>query len=129
MSLNILIVDDSEIVRRVIKKTLNIAEIPYTNLFQAGNGKEALDILHENWIDLIFTDINMPVMNGVEMVNKLVDDDVLGDLPVVVVSTEGSVSRIDQLKKNGVSAYLRKPVTPEQLRDIVFDLIGGFENV
>lgn len=129
MSLNILIVDDSEIVRRVIKKTLDIAEIPYTELHQAGNGKEALELLDENWIDLIFTDINMPVMGGVEMVKKLSKDDVLKDVPIVVVSTEGSTSRIDQLRKNGVSAYLRKPVTPEQLRDIVFDLIGGEQNV
>ncbi len=129
MSLNILIVDDSEIVRRVITKTLKIAEIPYSELYQAANGKEALDLLDKQWIDLIFTDINMPVMGGVEMVGKLSDDDVLKDVPIVVVSTEGSTSRIDQLKKNGVSAYLRKPVTPEQLRDIVFDLIGGEDNV
>lgn len=128
MSLNILIVDDSEIVRRVIKKTLDIAEIPYTELHEAGNGREALDILNEKWIDLIFTDINMPIMGGIEMVNRLAADDVLEDVPIVVVSTEGSKSRIDQLKKNGVSAYLRKPVTPEQLRDIVFDLIGGEKN-
>jgi two-component system chemotaxis response regulator CheY len=125
MSLNILIVDDSEIVRRVIKKTLDIAEIPYTELYEAGNGRQALDILNDNWIDLIFTDINMPIMGGVEMIKKLAEDDVLMDVPIIVVSTEGSKSRIDQLKKNGVSAYLRKPVTPEQLRDIVFDLIGG----
>jgi len=125
MSLNILIVDDSQIVRRVIKKTLDIAEIPYTELHQAGNGKEALDLLDKNWIDLVFTDINMPIMGGVEMIKKLNADEILKDVPIVVVSTEGSASRIDQLKKNGVSAYLRKPVTPEQLRDIVFDLIGG----
>ena len=75
-------------------------------------GREALDILNDKWIDLIFTDINMPVMGGVEMVNRLAEDDVLEDVPIVVVSTEGSKSRIDQLKKNGVSAYLRKPVTP-----------------
>jgi two-component system chemotaxis response regulator CheY len=125
MSLNILIVDDSEIVRRVIKKTLDIAEIPYTELFQAENGKKALEILNDNWVDLIFTDINMPVMGGVEMVKRLAEDDVMKDVPIVVVSTEGSQARIDQLKKNGVSAYLRKPVSPEQLRDIVYDLIGG----
>ena len=128
MSLNILIVDDSQIVRRVIKKTLDIAEIPYTEIHEAGNGKEALDLLDKNWIDLVFTDINMPVMGGVEMIKKLNEDDILKDVPIVVVSTEGSTSRIDQLKKNGVSAYLRKPVTPEQLRDIVFDLIDGEQN-
>ncbi len=128
MSLNILIVDDSEIVRRVIIKTLGIAEIPYTELYQAGNGKEALDLLNDHWVDLIFTDINMPVMGGVEMVKRLAEDDVLEDVPIIVVSTEGSTARINQLKKNGVSAYLRKPVTPEELRDIVFDLIGGEKN-
>ncbi|MBN2281739.1 MAG: response regulator [Candidatus Marinimicrobia bacterium] len=128
MSLNILIVDDSQIVRRVIRKTLDIAEIPYTELYEAANGKEALDLLNENWVDLVFTDINMPIMGGIEMVKKLSVDDVLKDIPIIVVSTEGSTSRIDQLKKDGVSAYLRKPVTPEQLRDIVNDLIGGGED-
>ncbi len=128
MTLNILIVDDSEIVRRVITKTLKIAEIPVETLFQAENGKEALDIIANNWIDIVFTDINMPIMGGVELIEKMASDGLMKSIPVIVVSTEGSEARMDQLTKKGVSAYLRKPVTPESLRDVVNDIIGGVDD-
>ena len=70
MSFNILIVDDSKTIRSVIKKTLNIARVPVGNLYEAENGKEALNVMNSNWIDLVFADINMPVMNGIEMIKK-----------------------------------------------------------
>lgn len=124
MSLNILVVDDSATVRAVIKKTLEIAEIPVSELYQAENGKEALDILSESWIDLVFADINMPVMTGIEMVEKMAADGLLKTIPVVIVSTEGSATRIEQLKAKGVSAYIRKPFTPELLRSVVDDIVG-----
>lgn len=124
MSLNILVVDDSATVRAVIKKTLEIAEVPVSKLYQAENGKEALDILSESWIDLVFADINMPVMTGIEMVEKMAADGLLKTIPVVIVSTEGSATRIEQLKAKGVSAYIRKPFTPELLRSVVDDIVG-----
>lgn len=124
MALNILIVDDSETVRSVIIKTMDLAKIPLSNAFQAANGKEALEILAEEWIDLVFADINMPVMGGVEMVEKMSEDGLLKTIPVVIVSTEGSATRIEQLKKKGVSAYIRKPFTPEAIRKVVDDIIG-----
>lgn len=124
MSLNILVVDDSATVRAVIKKTLEIAEVPVSKLYQAENGKEALDILSESWIDLVFADINMPVMTGIEMVERMAADGLLKTIPVVIVSTEGSATRIEQLKAKGVSAYIRKPFTPELLRSVVDDIVG-----
>jgi len=119
---SILFVDDEESILEIAKEFF---EQKNYKVFTAGNGLEAIALLDRERIDCCFTDINMPIMGGVEMIKKLAEDDVLMDVPIIVVSTEGSKSRIDQLKKNGVSAYLRKPVTPEQLRDIVFDLIGG----
>ena len=71
MSYNILIVDDSKTIRSVIKKTLDIADVPVGDLYEAENGKEALDVMNSNWIDLIFADINMPVMTGIEMIKKM----------------------------------------------------------
>lgn len=124
MSLNILVVDDSATVRAVIKKTLEIAGVPVSKLYQAENGKEALEILSESWIDLVFADINMPVMTGIEMVERMAADGLLKTIPVVVVSTEGSATRIEQLKAKGVSAYIRKPFTPELLRSVVDDIVG-----
>lgn len=124
MSFNLLIVDDSLTVRAFIKKALRLAEIPINDLFEAENGKEALEILGENWVDLVFVDINMPVMGGIEMIDKLNEDGLMQTLPVVVVSTEGSATRIKDLESKGVRAYIRKPFQPEQFREIIKDILG-----
>jgi two-component system chemotaxis response regulator CheY len=123
MALNILVVDDSSTVRAVIRKTLELAEVPVSTLYEASNGREALDLIAENWVDLIFADINMPVMGGIEMIDKLNEDGILKSVPVVIISTEGSATRIEQLKQKGVSAYLRKPFTPEHLKQVVDDVL------
>lgn len=117
MALNILVVDDSAVIRAVFSKTFKLVGIPVGELYQAANGKEALEILNENRVDLVFSDINMPVMGGVEMIEKMSDDGLLKTIPVVVVSTEGSTTRIEQLKSKGISAYIRKPFTPELVRE------------
>ena len=124
MSLNVLVVDDSDVVRAVIRKTFRLAKIPFDKLFEAANGKEALDILGGNRVDLIFADINMPVMSGIEMIEKMSEDGLLKTIPVVVVSTEGSATRMGQLKQKGVCAYIRKPFTPEAIRNVVGDVTG-----
>ena len=125
MSYNILIVDDSKTIRSVIKKTLDIAGVPVGDLYEAENGKEALDVMNSNWIDLIFADINMPVMTGIEMIKKMSEDNTLDKTPVIIVSTEGSKTRIDDLLELGVRAYLRKPINQEDLRNIVEEVMGG----
>ena len=126
MSYNILIVDDSKTIRSVIKKTLDIADVPVGDLYEAENGKEALDVMNSNWIDLIFADINMPVMTGIEMIKKMSEDNTLDKTPVIIVSTEGSKTRIDNLLELGVRAYLRKPINPEELRNIVKEVMGDY---
>lgn len=125
MALNILLVDDSATVRAVVTKSLRLAQAPVNELFEASNGKEALGILAEQWVDLVFADINMPVMNGVEMIEKMSEDGLLKTIPVVVISTEGSTTRIEELRLLGVRGYLRKPFTPEQIREIIDQVTGG----
>lgn len=124
MAFNLLVVDDSATMRTVIIKTLNVAEVPINELYQASDGKEALEILKGNWIDLVLADINMPVMNGVEMVDEMTKDDVLKTIPVIIVSTEGSAKNIERLKSKGVRAYVRKPFTPEKLKGVVQEVMG-----
>ena len=124
MALNILVVDDSRTVRAVIRKTLELAEVPVNELHEAANGQEALDILQDQWIDLVFADINMPVMTGIEMVDEMSSRGMLKTVPVIMVSTEGSTTRIEQLKAKGVSAYVRKPFTPELIQAVVDDIVG-----
>ncbi len=125
MALNILLVDDSETIRAVMERTLQIAGVECNQVFHAANGREALDTLACEWIDLVFADINMPVMNGVEMIEKMCADGLMKSIPVVVVSTEGSQTRIEQLKDKGIIAYIRKPFHPEQFKAIVDDITGG----
>jgi len=124
MSYNILIVDDSRTTRMVISKTLKLAGVSINQLYEAENGKVALDILDENWIDLVLADINMPEMDGVEMIDRMSKDGLLKTIPVVIVSTEGSQTRIEEMRSKGIKAYVRKPFTPEFIKNIVEDILG-----
>lgn len=124
MAYNMLIVDDSSTTRAIIAKTLKLTKIPIGELYMASNGKEALGLLNKEWIDIVLTDINMPVMNGIEMIKKMAEDGLLKTIPVVVISTEGSKTRIKELKSKGISAYIRKPFTPEKLNEVINDIMG-----
>lgn len=124
MAYNILIVDDSRTTRRVIAKTLELAGVPVGDLYQAENGREALEILHDHWVDVVFSDIHMPEMNGLEMIKRMAADEALSAVPVVVISTEGSSERIEELKRQGIRAYIRKPFKPEQIRDVLREVLG-----
>ncbi len=122
---NVLLVDDSKTIRAVIAKTLGIAGVEVSNLFEAADGSQALELLRNEWIDIVFADINMPVMTGIEMVEVMEREGMLANIPVVIVSTEGSIERIEKLKSIGVKAYLRKPFSPEELKVVVDKLLGG----
>lgn len=122
---NILVVDDSATIRAVVAKTLEIAGIEVGKLFEAGDGSQALEILRDEWIDLVFADINMPVMTGLEMVAKMKDEGLLESVPVVIISTEGSRQRIEELRHQGIRAYLRKPFKPEDVREVVEKILGS----
>ncbi|MCP4578348.1 MAG: response regulator [Deltaproteobacteria bacterium] len=122
MSINVLIVDDSRIMRTMILKTLQMTGISLGEIFQAGNGREGLESLERNWIDLAIVDINMPVMNGEEMIDHMRKNPEMQDLPVVVVSTEGSETRIARLEEKGV-VFIHKPFEAETIRDTMVNLL------
>lgn len=127
MKLNVLVVDDSRTARAIIIKTLGMTELEgmeWGEIHEAGNGREALDSLSEHWIDLIFTDIHMPEMDGIEFVEHLSEDGVLQNTPVIVTSTEGNRERIEGLQHKGVRAYLRKPFMPEDLCEALQKIYG-----
>ncbi len=125
MAYSILVVDDSETARAVIARTLEMAPLPIRTMHVASNGAEALRIMHREWIDLLFTDLSMPVMTGVELISRMQEDALLSTIPVVVVSTDGSKTRMDALMSKGVQAYLRKPFTPEQVKETIDALLKG----
>jgi len=123
MSLNVLIVDDSAVMRAMVAKTLRVAGLPIGQVLEAANGQEGLDALGENWVDLVFADINMPVMGGEEMIEKIRANPTWSDLPIVVISTEGSKAHIASLRAKGTE-FVHKPFTPEIVRDVVANLTG-----
>jgi len=122
MGMNILIVDDSSVMRQMIIKALNMSGLPLGEIHQAGNGREALEMLDRHWVDLLILDINMPVMNGEEMMIEMKKNPVFSDIPVVVVSTEGSATRIERMKAMG-ALFVHKPFTPEIIRDTIQSLL------
>ncbi len=119
MAYNILIVDDSAIVRSVIERAVRMTGVDIGEVLQAVNGREALEKLEENWVDLVFADLNMPVMTGVEMIEEMEQKGILKETPVVIVSTDRSEVRMQELKARGVREYLNKPFTPEGIRDVI----------
>jgi len=121
---DILMVDDSRTVKGVIAKSLSLSGIAIASLREAGNGKEGLELARERKPDLIFADLNMPVMGGLEMISIMKDDASLREVPIVVISTEGSEERIGGLKERGIAAFLRKPFRPEAIKALVGQILG-----
>ena len=123
MSVNVLVVDDSGVMRAMIIKTIRLSGLEVGTIHQAGNGREGLEALEQHWIDLVIADINMPEMNGEEMIDRMRQNPEFKDLPIVVVSTEGSKTRVERLQTLG-ARFIHKPFTPEIIRDTVKDLLG-----
>ncbi|MEW6184198.1 MAG: response regulator [Thermodesulfobacteriota bacterium] len=119
MAYNVLIIDDSQTMRKVIIKALSLSGFELGDCREAGNGQEALEVLEAHWIDLILTDLNMPVMNGWELVRRLKDHPTYAGIPVVLITTEGSETRLKELFDLGVRDYIKKPFHPETLRDVL----------
>jgi two-component system chemotaxis response regulator CheY len=123
MAINFLIVDDSSVMRSMIVKALRMSGIDLGAIYQAGNGKEGLDRLDEHGIDLAIVDITMPVMNGEEMIDCMRSRPDTCQIPIIVISTEGSEARIERLKEKG-ARFIHKPFTPERIRDVINELVG-----
>ena len=119
MSYNVLIVDDSHTMRKVILKSLTISGFDLGDCLEAENGQEALTVLDSCWVDLILTDLNMPVMNGWELVHHLKENPTYAKIPVVLITTEGSETRLRELFELGIKEYIQKPFHPETLRDVL----------
>lgn len=123
MQFNVLVVDDSAVMRQMILRTLRMSGLPLGELHEAGNGEQALARLREAWVDLMLLDINMPVMNGEEVIDHLRADPETADLKIIVVSTERSDARVERLAAKGI-AFVHKPFTPESLRDVILEITG-----
>jgi two-component system chemotaxis response regulator CheY len=127
-SVRALIIDDSSVMRKIVERALRQAGLQLSELNEAGNGVEALALLDRTAVDLILCDINMPVMDGLEFVKRLKGVANAKDVPVVMITTEGSESHVVQALSNGARGYIRKPFTPDQVKEHVLPLLEGRSN-
>ncbi len=124
-ALNILIVDDSAMMRAMLKRVTQLSGIPIATTLEASNGKEALGVLEANPVDVLFTDINMPEMNGAELLKAVNDRPEWDHVLRVVVSTDGSTARRVELSALKVRCCVEKPFRPEVVRDVLSELISS----
>jgi two-component system chemotaxis response regulator CheY len=114
---NVLIVDDSATMRMVIRRVIDLADVPIGTVYEATNGLEAIRILEASAVDAVFTDINMPVMSGYDLLDEIARRKGWTDILRVVVSTDGSRLRREEARELNVHAYIQKPFRPEAVRN------------
>ena len=127
MGYTVLLVDDSDTIRGALAKAFTMAKLPMDEVIHARDGREALDTMRRRWVDIVLTDIHMPGMGGDELLRQAKADPSLKAIPVAVVSTEGSTTRIAALREMGMSDYLRKPCRPEEIRDLLHRVLGEWK--
>ena len=124
MAYNVLIVDDSPAMRSFVRRVLELSGIPLGQCLEAGDGKQALEILRQQWVDVVLTDINMPTMDGEQFVRKMEEDPAMQPIPVLVVSTDRTDHRVRQMLSLGAKGYVTKPFLPETLREELERALG-----
>jgi|SRR5579864_3124098 len=117
MALDILIVDDSAAIRKILQRVLRQAEVPLGEVYEAGDGVEALEMLKNKPVGLVLSDINMPNMDGLELLSKIRAEHAWDKIPIVMVSTEGTQAKVLEAVERGASGYVRKPFTAEQIKE------------
>ncbi len=119
MDLNVLIVDDSSAIRKILRRVLSQTDLPIKHLHEANDGAEALKVLGNNEITLVLSDINMPNLDGLALLREIKADPKWKSLPVFMISTEGSHNKVIEAVQLGAKGYVRKPFTAEQIKEKV----------
>jgi two-component system chemotaxis response regulator CheY len=119
-----LIVDDSSVMRKIVERSLRQAGVELEKVLEAGNGAEALTAISQNKVDLILCDINMPIMDGLEFLRNVTTIENAKGIPIVMITTEGSETQVVQALSCGARGYIRKPFTPEQVKEHVLPVLG-----
>jgi two-component system chemotaxis response regulator CheY len=119
-----LIVDDSSVMRKIVERSLRQAGLGISEVIEAANGAEALAAVQNHKLDLILCDINMPVMDGLEFVKQLSAVESAKGVPVVMITTEGSEGHVVQALSAGARGYIRKPFTPDQVKEHVLPVLA-----
>jgi len=117
--LTLLVVDDSAMMRAMIKRVAHLTGVPIAGVLEAANGIEALRMLESHAIDVLFTDINMPEMTGTELLREVAKHPEWSRIIRVIVSTDGSQARREEVAGLHAHAYVEKPFRPEVMRDVL----------
>jgi two-component system chemotaxis response regulator CheY len=113
-----MIVDDSATMRKIIMRTVRMSGLEFERTEEAGNGAEAIEKLKTSPVDLVLCDVNMPEMNGLEMVKKIRTElKTCDNTKIIMVSTESSQELIDGVIKDGANGFITKPFTPENFHE------------
>ena len=123
MAMDVLIVDDSAAIRKILQRVLRQTEVPIGNILEAGDALEALALLEQQKVGLILSDINMPNMDGLEMLSKVKSIEAYKSVPVIMITTEGNQNKVMEAVSLGASGYVRKPFTTEQIKEKLTGLV------
>ena len=123
MALDVLIVDDSSAIRKILQRVLQKAELPIGQIYEAGDGCEALALLQQTPVGLVLSDINMPNMDGLQLLSHLKASETWKSVPVVMITTEGSQAKVVEAVEKGAAGYVRKPFTPDQIKEKLSGII------
>lgn len=121
--LTVLIVDDSSVMRKIVERALRQAGLELGKVVEAGSGREGLTALDQERVDLIVSDINMPNMDGLEFLRQIQSQSLARGAPVVMITTESGEEHVREALAAGAQGYIRKPFTPDQVRDRVLPLL------
>jgi two-component system, chemotaxis family, chemotaxis protein CheY len=122
--LSVLIVDDSSVIRKIVQRSLRQAGIELENVVEADNGADALNLVHDHAIDLIFSDINMPKMDGIEFLRNVLSSESAKTIPVLMITTEGSEEKVLEAISLGARGYIRKPFSAQLVREQVSNILA-----
>lgn len=125
VKLNVLIVDDSAAIRKILVRVLSQTDLPIEQVHEASDGMEALKILETSQVSLILSDINMPNMDGLQLLTNLRSTVGWDRLSVIMITTEGSQSRVLEAVQLGAKGYVRKPFTAEQIKEKVMACLNS----
>lgn len=117
MALDVLIVDDSAAIRKILQRVLIQANVGIGKIIEANDGREGLDRMASEKVGLVFSDINMPNMDGLEFLQLIRANPGWKSIPVIMVTTEGGQDKVFQALQMGASGYVKKPFTPDQIRE------------
>ena len=128
MEPDILVVDDSAAIRKILQRVLKQTGIPIRFVHEASDGQEALDLMKTRRVDVILTDINMPRMDGVQFLAAVKNAEQWHRIPVLMVTTEGSEASVGEALRLGAAGYVRKPFTADQIKEKLLAVLEPAES-